>query len=71
MMQMESALKGTPYEQYAFEPYMDRIRTPTDWSGGDGAAPDVETIIAEITKALAYPATSGGDYYDPDLTAGG
>ena len=71
MMQMESALKGTPYEQYAFEPYMDRIRTPTDWSGGNGSAPDVETIMAEIAKALYYPAQSGGDYYDQDLMAGG
>ena len=67
MMQMESTLKDTPYADYAFDPYMDRIREPTTYVEPE----DIEDIIRQELKAQG-----GGSGYDPydfsqDAYAGG
>ena len=77
MMQMESALKGTPYEQYAFEPYMDRIRTPTQYDDQDSGLSEADAMIRQILQTLNAPwyynntQDEGSQIYDQDLYAGG
>ena len=65
MMQMESMLQGTPYEQYGFDQYKERINTPTDWIKvgahyypsdqlPEEAAAFLESdILAQLQKALS------------------